>query len=97
MPEWIERTVSVDGREVVLSGPPGIIDRIQARYNAYDDLIAQRDALVEACEALMHALQDVPIGEIWSAEDVEMVEDAMLSGRAALALVRGEVSDANPG
>jgi hypothetical protein len=64
--------------------------RIVQAINERDDLIAQRDALKEACEALQYALENVPIGEIWTHTDTEMVEGAFVKANAALALVHGE-------
>jgi hypothetical protein len=70
-----------------------ILNQHDALLAERDELQAQRDALVVACEAMQYALENVPIGEIWTEDETDMVESALSEGDAALALVRGEAAN----
>jgi hypothetical protein len=82
--------------------PFPMAQEIVCAVNAYDDLIAQRDALVEACEGLHDTVQDLRhvINGALMGESAEIPENVRRRGKAnikqakaALALVRGESDD----
>jgi hypothetical protein len=76
---------------VILSGPPDAVNEVVRCGNAHDALIAQRDALVEACESLMEAVEAsrathtaIPVAFFHA---IDRAKDT-------LALVRGEADNA---